>query len=440
MRRCPCVLLCFILFGGKAALAEEPSREELLAEIRALHARVATLEAQRQPPPPTTSEVDRTKENVLRDADERSQPLANVTAGHDEDGFFLRSGSGDFTLRPVLQFQLRGVSTHRQDDGTGNSDTQSGFEVRRLEFSVEGNAFTPKLTYEFKWVTERDGGELVAEDAWLNYQFADRWGLLFGQFRDPVFHEELVSSKYLLAADRSLANAVLGRPTGFVQGVSVVYGDKASALHSAVAVHDGAESINTPFIDSPGGVDAAEHFGVAGRAEYKLFGDWKNYKDFTARTTKTDLLVIGTAADWTQADGLDVIFSTVDAQWKTPRGFSLYGALLGNFFDIRDGSDADHFDWGGVVQAAQMLTAQWEAFGRYDLLRLEGDGGGDTFHEITFGVNRYLGKGGRFGHAAKFTLDLSYLPEGSPSDQTGIGALASEDDQWVFRVQFQLVL
>lgn len=437
--RTPTSMLLCVLLGTATASAQEPSREELLAEIRALQARVAALEEQQQQPPPSTSDVDRTKENVLRDADERSRPLSDVPAGHDEDGFFLRSDIGDFTLRPVLQFQFRYLAAHREDDGTGGSDTESGFEVRRMEFSVEGNAFTPDLTYEFKWVTERDGGEVVLEDAWLNYQFAQRWGLLFGQFRDPVFHEELVSSKYLLAADRSLVNAVLGSPTGFVQGLSLVYGDDDSALHGAVAFHDGAGSINTPFIDSPGGVEADEQFGVAGRAEYKLAGDWKHYKDFTARTTNSNFLVLGTAADWTQAAGLDVLFTTADVQWETPIGFALYGAVLGNYFKFRDGTDEHRFDWGGVAQAAQMLTWNWEAFVRYDVL-FPDDAADDQFHEVAVGANYYFGTAGQFGHAAKLTLDVTYLPDGAPSDATGLGILASDEDEWVLRGQFQLLL
>lgn len=440
-QRIPAVMLLCVLMSGAIASAEEPSREELLVEIRTLQARVAKLEAQQQhqpSSPPTTAEVDRAKENVLRDADERSRPLSNLLAGHDDDGFFLRSPSGDFTLRPVLQFQFRSVATHREDDGTGDSDTESGFEVRRMEFSFEGNAFTPKLTYEFKWVTERQGGGVVQEDAWLNYQFADRWGLLFGQFRDPVFHEELVSSKYLLAADRSLVNAVLGSPTSFVQGVSLVYGNADSSVHGAAAFHDGAGSINTPFLDSPGGLDVEERFGVAGRVEYKLTGDWKSYKDFTALRTKRPMVVFGTAADWTQAAGVDVLFSTADVQWETPGGFAFYAALLGNCFDFRDGTD-DRFDWGGLVQAAQMLTPNWEAFARYDLLRLEADPTDGTFHEFTVGANYYLGDGGRFGHAAKFTFDITYLPDGSPSDATGLGVLTGDGDEWVGRGQFQLL-
>ena len=46
------------------------------------------------------------------------------------------------------------------------------------------------------------------------------------------------------------------------------------------------------------------------------------------------------------------------------------------------------------------------------------------------------------GHAAKFTVDVNYLPAGSPNDQTGIGYLGedNDEDQFAIRSQFQLLL
>jgi hypothetical protein len=43
-------------------------------------------------------------------------------------------------------------------------------------------------------------------------------------------------------------------------------------------------------------------------------------------------------------------------------------------------------------------------------------------------------------HAVKFTVDLNYLPNGSPASLPGLGILDSEDDQVVLRFQAQLVL
>jgi len=55
-------------------------------------------------------------------------------------------------------------------------------------------------------------------------------------------------------------------------------------------------------------------------------------------------------------------------------------------------------------------------------------------------VNYYLGEHGNAVHKAKLTLDVSYLPNGAPSDQTGIGVLAGTDAQLVIRGQFTFQL
>jgi hypothetical protein len=55
-------------------------------------------------------------------------------------------------------------------------------------------------------------------------------------------------------------------------------------------------------------------------------------------------------------------------------------------------------------------------------------------HEFTAGVNYYL-----FGYRAKISGDISFLPNGSPIDATGLGILANQNhSEWLGRVQFQL--
>ena len=63
-------------------------------------------------------------------------------------------------------------------------------------------------------------------------------------------------------------------------------------------------------------------------------------------------------------------------------------------------------------------------------------GDNEDFYEITAGVNYYFMK-----HNAKVTVDVGYLPEGSPVGITGAGIFASDDnDQFYVRGQFQLLL
>lgn len=418
---------------GAVTLAEGPSREELQARIAELEARVKALEVRQERPPANAR--DEAIQNVLRDTDRRSQVLATSDglAGYDE-GFFLKSADESFLLRPVILFQFRGIANHRNSSGERRV-WESGFEARRMEFSVEGHALTPKLTYEFLVTAERDGGGVLLEDAFIAYEFADAWGIVAGQFKDPLFHEQQSSSKYMLAVDRSLVNELIAAPTEFVQGLALVHGDDETPVHWTVAFHDGAGSINSPFLDAPGALEAEEKFGVTGRLEYRLSGDWENYEDFTAKGTERNLLVLGAAADWTQAEGGDVVFATIDAQWESPRGVGAYGALLARHAEF----DAASLDLGALLQAAFLLTPNVEVYGRYGVADLDDEGDG-PFHEITTGFNYYLGRDGALLHRAKITFDVTYLPSGAPTDASGVGILESDEEEFVLRGQFQLLL
>lgn len=423
--------------GTAAAWAAEPSQQ---AQIQALEAKVAALEAKQADNTATAAAID----SVLRDAERRSQLLAvsgDQGAGYD-NGFYIRAG--EWTLRPGALFQFWNVTDFRQDtDGAKSDEIDNGFEVHRMKLILEGTAFTRDLEYSFIWDTERDGGGVFLEDAWAKYMFSDQWGIRAGQFKDPVSHEWLVNDGRQLAAERSMLNEVLGGGfEGRTQGATIVYGDhsKNNPLNVEAGLTDGLGEQNTNFTKH------TFDFGVAGRAEYLVMGDWKNYADFSAMNTAADLLVIGVGGDWSQAGDGNVWTATVDAQYENTAGLGVYGGLIYRHVDGELlGAPDDNDDWGGVIQVGYMLNPQWEIFGRYDYTRTDVDvasaGDEDNFHELTAGVNYFMFNGA--AHRAKITADLSYFPNGVPGalfDNTIIGAEDANNgsDEWVARVAFQL--
>jgi hypothetical protein len=442
--------------GATELLAAEPSYEELLRENQLLKAQVEEQRARAVAagqPGFTKAEADATVERVIGDADTRSQLLAGngVTAGWD-NGFFIKSDDGNFTLKPGVQAQFRHATAHTDGlKNDGGDSTVSGFEFRRLRFRFDGNVFTPDFTYSFVWDVNRSGGGVTLLDGWFKYKFADAWSIKGGQFKDPVHHERLLSGFTQLAVERTLVESLIGgNLTDRVQGVSLIYGDYArdNPLYAEVAFHDGANSKNTDFRDSQPGASGQPatfqaDFGAAGRVEYKLFGDWKDYRDYTAKGVKRDLLVVGAGVDFTQRDGSDQFLPTADVQWKSPFGLAAYAAAYARQIEFRNATGEDsRFDWGAQAQISYLFTPAWEVFGRYDVTHFDGDfqAGENTFHEFTAGFNYYFGRDGRWVHRAKFTLDVNYLPNGAPSDQTGVDVLASTGDEFLIRAQFTLQL
>ncbi len=172
--------LAALVGSGSQAMAAEPSTQELMQQIQQLQAKVQQLEAnQNQEQAQATQKAEQQKaiEDVLKDAQKRSEWLENSTvlSNYHNGKFILQDETGDFVLHPWLQFQPRYITTYRQSNfGTGD-DTQSGFELRRMKFGFDGNAFTPKLKYLFNWATDRNSGVPVLEEGWVHYSFDDHW-------------------------------------------------------------------------------------------------------------------------------------------------------------------------------------------------------------------------------------------------------------------------
>ncbi len=281
---------------GSVAGAAEPTTDELMKQIEQLQSKVQQLEV-KQERQLDARDVDATVDRVLKDAERRSQlmQVEGFTAGYD-DGFKIRSADGNFLINPYFQFQFRNTTNYSDGravfdtDGDvigfdDDEDIQNGFEVRRMKFGFRGNAFTPDLTYNFRWETQEQGGGVTLEEATVQYQFADDMAVRIGQWKDDWTHEETVSSSRQLAADRSLLNELLGGgQTDYVQGVMLVFNPQDSAWRASVAYHDGANTDNTDWQEGGGGVTgvAGPNFGVSGRVDYKFSGDWRSYDDFSA--------------------------------------------------------------------------------------------------------------------------------------------------------------
>ena len=447
-----------VCVGGIAGAAE-PTTAELLEQIEALQAQVEKMQADE-----TKADAPDAVAAALADAKARSAgPLLlqvddpdPFTAGHNGK-FLLQSDDGLFSLNPNFQLQVRHVANFAPEDGDAFEDFDFGWEIRRFKVGFKGNAFSEDLTYDFKFAFERSGGDAVLENAFIDYTpengvlFGDGWGFRIGQYKDPTFFEESTSSSKQMAVDRSLVNETLGGGiTDYVQGAGLIYkGDKFKALFAYV---DGAGTANTNFSDA-GDLRA----GFSARADWLLSGtDDDAFGDFTALETEETASRIGAGAfidlneldDDVDGDFAYLLLATVDYGLETATGGSLFVAGYLRHVDngLNDDAGFDSTDFGAEVQYAQVLDqeAGWEVFGRYDFIILdedivfdEGGNGEDFFHEFTVGVNKYW-----VDHKVKMTIDASYLFNGNPGGNSGLGYRSQTDDegQATIRGQFQLLL
>lgn len=425
------------VFSRPVFAQNEPTTAELKAEIQALQQQVNQIEARQAAAP----QIDVTKAQVSSDAVKQSTLAApgSVLFGYD-NGFKISSSDGKFVVKPGVLMQFRNVTNYRTSDP---SDVDNGFELRRLRLRFDGNAFSKDFRYSFVLDNNRNTGATTLLDAWGQYNFLPEWGIKFGQFRNSWVHEGDVSDNKQLADERGLIDGVLaGTTTDREQGVALTYGtpQESNPIQGEFAITDGDNSKNTDFRDDDTVTTnrVNGNFGASGRLSYKWEGDWNDYYEFTARYAKKELFVTGVGADFSENGDVNIIRTTADAQYDNPNGFGAYVAVN---YNNTSGDTVGGDDYGFQGQASYTLSPAWEIFGRYEYVHLQDFANGeDNYHEITAGVNYYFGPDGAWGNALKFTVDLNYLPNGSPGNVTSLGYLAGTDSEFVLRAQMQLQL
>jgi hypothetical protein len=457
-----------------AALAQTDQSADiaaLKAQINALQQQVNNLQAQQEK---SAADNAATTQQVLQDASRESQlvPPGSFLSTYDPNvGFVIRSPDGQFSLHPGALFDFRELTSYREetphkvgaaDTTRTGEDTESGFNVARMRLTFDGN-YGKDLTY-FIQFQDDEGTTFNLYDAYATYHLENTpLSVRAGQFKDPLFHERLLSEANLLAVDRTETESFFGGgPTSRVQGVDLLYSQ--GQARAQVAIDDGYNTIDKKFYDtssasaSPAGSAGLQppNFGATGRVEYAVIGqhdkDFNPFTEydsgFTALADTRDILVLGGGTDYTQDGKSYLLLHTIDAQYDSPSGFSLYGAYLASYrdIDVAGGKSpvkwapGSYYDPGYVGQIGYLVTRQIEPFARYDYTYLQGGSttrlGKQDVQEVTVGVNYYM-----YGQHAKFTVDGVYLPEGAPVDNDAFGILQdSGHNEYVLRFQFQLAI
>jgi len=469
-----------------AAAYAEPTQQELMQKINDLQAQVTQLQSNQatQQHQLDARDVDATVNSVLNDADSHSMLVdgGGVTAGWDKTkmGFFIASEDGSSLLHPgfVYQFRYDGAWT---EGGKGvGTKTANGFENERVKVYADGNLFTKDLTFKIQYTTAKTastataesttgtsetittvkGGTFVLDDAYAQYVFAHAvvcdgdLGVKLGQFKDPVSKEQTMPDQGSLCVERSLMDDLIGGGLigPRVQGAGLVLVGNGP-LHAQLFFDDGADSVNTDFqqptfttVIVPGFTEVV-NWGASARVDYKVTGDWSDANRFTAKGDKQDLLVVGFGANATDMTKAMVFIYSADVQFNTMDGkLSLYAAGFGNDINLRGvGAPGNVQNFGLMLQAGYLLTDSLELFARWDVTYLDAEikslnNNQNYYNEICTGVNYYLGENGSWGNHAKVSLDLSYLPEGTPASFADGDILKQTNDkaEFIARLQFQL--
>jgi len=391
-------------------------------------------------------------QDVLADAGSRESLMDGFMAGW-RDHFFLASPDGKFKLAFEGHTQFRWVYNFHdfQDRHI------SGFENTRSKLTFRGHVFNPDITYLFRTDATRNEPGLVdglffVRDMWMRFQLSDEWAVRAGQFKLPFNREELVSSAYQLAVERSLMNE--GLNIGRSQGVELQYADARRKFY--LATSDGASDnvggfhnitgnnpVNTDALSEAHNVEWA----FTGRWEELLSGTWQQFEDFTAPPDEQFGLMLGVALHYESDERTGAVSfrrnetpyftAAVDlsAEWG---GANAFFGFIYAFPDNRAFGHIQVFGWH--LQGGLYLTDNVEIFARWEYgWWLFDNANFNDLHEATFGVNYYI-----HGHDVKWTTDLGVaLGKIDVNWQADIAGwrrdFPGSEPQVVFRTQIQLL-
>ena len=445
-------MVCSMAGTAMAGTQSQSDSQDVQAQLAALKAQVAQLQQQQGENwlnQRRKQEVKSLVRDVLKDADSRTSLLdEGMTAGYDGQHFFLGSADGDFKLGVEGQLDFRYIYNNAR--GNDNRNVQ-GFQTRRAKLGFFGNIYGKQLTYKIKGAFNDGGtgssGSFQLEDAWIDYNFGNGWDVKAGQFTNPFEREFMVSSSQQQAVERSLVTQYFdGR---YTKGVSATYKtDKWRAIASFIG---GSGQSNTDF-------NANNYeYGIEGRGEYVLAGNWKEWNDFAAWSDDPAGVLLGAAVQYDAgAQGVaskgDLLKYTADVSAKFGNGMSAYGAFVGQH--VNSNGDAgvitpssDQF--GFIAQgAAFVVPDKMDVFARYEYANLKGAWvinssnstsfiNNSVLSMLTVGSNYYL-----HGQNAKLTLDgiYSFKPVSSAFSSSGSGIVPDmKKGEFALRAQVQLL-
>jgi hypothetical protein len=332
-----------------------------------------------------------------------------------------------------------------------DEDLTLGFQMARARINVSGNIINENWGYFVQFGSTPDGSFIV-DDIYGTFRYEGGWQVQFGQFKLPFARETLVGDQYLLAADRSITEAVFG----LERSQGLMFGFVGDQVRFSAAVSDGGTfggSDGFTGRDTDFDVTLVD-FAISGRLEFKWAGDWVQAEDLTSFQGSNFFGMVGVAGHYQSGGNTahsvfgvtpdhDAFAFTVDVSVESS-GWNVMAAgfYLSIDFDGMDTLD----DMGFMIHAGFFVTPQAEIFGRFDWISPDSNWGNDEdFMAITAGLNYYFVPE---SHAAKFTLDFLYTLESpllsGPVDlitpNTLVGLLPDEGDpQWNIRAQLQIL-
>jgi len=446
------IMTAAVVVATSAAVPQssDPVQEELAA-LRAELVEFAQLQASDALTTERAAEIRATVRDALADASSRtSLQGSGAMAGYD-NGFFMSSADGNFSLRVGVLEQVRFVWEF-------DTDADMGFENRRNQLDVGGHMFDPSWAYRvvfnyspYTTPYGEDANTFTLADASITKQLGSGFGVVTGQYRTPFTRATLVGDGVQLMADYSPMDYDFS--AGYQQGIMGTWG--SDSVRAMVSVGNAIGATNSSWTEGrdfsllpPVFGNNAETFNGAARVEWLVAGGWSQFEKETSFRGESFGMLLGAA--YLRSDSSGSGNYGVDSAGDLVNGFTadatvmFGGANLSAAYVYRNGTEEDtsgsielgEDEYGFSIQGGAFLTESVEFWGAWNYLNVD-RGQPVQGSYIQSGFNWYLhGNGCKLTAQVCVPLEADGRAANQLYQQGAFGEMSNFDTSFLTQLQF----
>ena len=472
-------------FSGMAVAGTGDATNDLQSRLEAAEAKIADMSAQQNGDWLTEQRSEQIRgivQDVLADADTRASLQGNGATSGYNNGFFIQSADGKWSMKINGLFQERFNIGHEPQDvwtsgggAVADENTAFGFETTRAALNFSGQlAGVAYYNARLNWSPYTGGGAAAPagpgmsasnlEWAYGGWHCDDNWSVQLGRQKMQVSRGFIVNAEDQQAIERSsydyfwassqITNGVMCRGSWDNFRMNAMFSNGYDTAAAAAA--------------TPGGTNAwqanVQGWAITGRGEWLLQGAWDQFDRIGSAAGSTDAWLLGVGGGYLNSntavagaaagsDNPDVWLVTADLSYESD-GWNMYGS--GSYQRTNDGlaGSDDVNSVGFEVGAGMYMDADNELYGRWQWVN-PGVGAGTVSSNIniaTIGWNHYLA-----GPNTKLSVDWNWCfsdpsfantmsgggawgPTGwwSNTPTTGSSVGQTSGSQWLLRTQLQV--
>jgi len=383
------------------------ANNDTATQISELKAQIAALQSAQGEQWLTEQRADAIRgvvQDVLADSSTRSSfQQAGATAGYN-NGFFLSSADGNYTLKINALEQVRFVwnNTYQNSVGgpAGTDANQWGFENRRTQAFFSGNVVDPTWKYLVGMAYDaqpdpyvQTAGAFQLLYANVTKSFGSGFSVSVGQMNVPwTVESSLFNAGMTQMGDYSIFEYIYG--AGQQVGAAATY--EADAWRAKGGWFNVVQNaVNNSFNTVQQGWNNADNqsIALAGRFEYKVAGTWEQFSKESSFKGEEFGCLVGAGVIWqngraqntTNTYNANPIGLTADARLNFG-GFNVIGQFVWQDGYPNGGQNLNSV-YGLNLQGGAFLTDNLEAFGAWCYAD-----NFDTQNFLEIGANWYFAK------------------------------------------------